>query len=63
MTPVAVEGKVAPLLQPKLQQPALPLQKDDVLEDYGGSYKFAPITEAEVSRAMIKRYTVHLLKP
>ncbi|EKM79287.1 hypothetical protein AGABI1DRAFT_40074 [Agaricus bisporus var. burnettii JB137-S8] len=31
-------------------------QKHDVVEDYDGSYKFAPITEAEVSRAMIKRY-------
>lgn len=29
---------------------------DDVNEDYEGNYRFAPITEAEVSRAMIKRY-------
>ncbi|KAF8589862.1 Thi4-domain-containing protein [Ramaria rubella] len=28
----------------------------DVLEDYEGNYKFAPIEEAQVSRAMIKRY-------
>ena len=28
----------------------------DVLEDYDGNYRFAPIEEAEVSRAMIKRY-------
>lgn len=31
-------------------------QQQDVLEDYDGNYKFAPIEEAEVSRAMIKRY-------
>lgn len=30
--------------------------EDKVLEDYNGNYKFAPIEEAEVSRAMIKRY-------
>lgn len=30
----------------------------DVLEDYNGNYKFAPIEEAEVSRAMIKRYVL-----
>ncbi|EGN98203.1 hypothetical protein SERLA73DRAFT_183120 [Serpula lacrymans var. lacrymans S7.3] len=28
----------------------------DVAEDYDGNYRFAPIEEAEVSRAMIKRY-------
>lgn len=27
----------------------------EVLENYEGNYKFAPIEEAEVSRAMIKR--------
>jgi thiamine thiazole synthase len=27
-----------------------------VAEDYTGSYKFAPIRESDVSRAMIKRY-------
>ena len=27
----------------------------DVLEDYEGNYRFAPIEEAQVSRAMIKR--------
>ncbi|KAF8158131.1 Thi4 family-domain-containing protein [Crassisporium funariophilum] len=31
-------------------------QKYDVLEDYQGGYRFAPIEEAQVSRAMIKRY-------
>ncbi|KAJ7107279.1 thiazole biosynthetic enzyme [Mycena crocata] len=30
--------------------------KTDVAEDYNGSYRFAPIEEAQVSRAMIKRY-------
>ncbi len=29
--------------------------KYNVLEDYEGSYRFAPIEEAQVSRAMIKR--------
>ncbi|KAH8104922.1 thiazole biosynthetic enzyme [Phellopilus nigrolimitatus] len=29
---------------------------DTTLENYQGNYKFAPIEEAEVSRAMIKRY-------
>ncbi|CDO71412.1 hypothetical protein BN946_scf184909.g6 [Trametes cinnabarina] len=28
----------------------------DVKEDYSGDYRFAPIEEAQVSRAMIKRY-------
>jgi thiamine thiazole synthase len=28
----------------------------DVNEDYAGDYRFAPIEEAQVSRAMIKRY-------
>ncbi|KAF9046593.1 thiazole biosynthetic enzyme [Panaeolus papilionaceus] len=30
--------------------------KLDVFEDYQGNYRFAPIEEAQVSRAMIKRY-------
>jgi thiamine thiazole synthase len=55
MAPVAVPAKPTPALQPKVQQPVTPLAKDDIREDYDGSYKFAPITEAEVSRAMIKR--------
>lgn len=29
----------------------------DVLENYEGKYRFAPIEEAQVSRAMIKRYS------
>ena len=28
----------------------------DVSENYDGDYRFAPIEEAQVSRAMIKRY-------
>ena len=28
----------------------------EVKEDYDGDYRFAPIEEAQVSRAMIKRY-------
>ncbi|KAI5117321.1 hypothetical protein M0805_002336 [Coniferiporia weirii] len=31
-------------------------QDGPVLEDYNGNYQFAPIEEADVSRAMIKRY-------
>jgi len=30
--------------------------KLDIFEDYQGNYRFAPIEEAQVSRAMIKRY-------
>ncbi|KAJ3966226.1 hypothetical protein EV361DRAFT_936141 [Lentinula raphanica] len=29
--------------------------EDSVAENYNGKYRFAPIQEAEVSRAMIKR--------
>jgi thiamine thiazole synthase len=28
---------------------------DEVKEDYAGDYRFAPVEEAQVSRAMIKR--------
>ena len=31
----------------------------DVLENYDGDYRFAPIEEAQVSRAMIKRYATN----
>ena len=34
----------------------------NIREDYEGNYKFAPICEAEVSRAMIKRL-VFIFKP
>lgn len=30
--------------------------KYDIAEDYAGNYRFAPIEEAQISRAMIKRY-------
>lgn len=30
----------------------------DVCEDYEGNYRFAPIEEAQVSRAMIKRLEI-----
>ena len=32
--------------------------KFEVSEDYEGDYRFAPIEEAQVSRAMIKRYVL-----
>ncbi|KAF7768057.1 hypothetical protein Agabi119p4_7300 [Agaricus bisporus var. burnettii] len=56
MAPVAVTEQKPSVLQQKYNQSAMTRQKHDVVEDYDGSYKFAPITEAEVSRAMIKRY-------
>ncbi|KAJ3566828.1 hypothetical protein NP233_g6752 [Leucocoprinus birnbaumii] len=56
MSPVPVVERPISTLQPKVQPAATPLQKSDTAEDYEGSYRFAPITEAEVSRAMIKRY-------
>jgi cysteine-dependent adenosine diphosphate thiazole synthase len=33
----------------------------DVKEDYAGDYRFAPIEEAQVSRAMIKRYVLTII--
>ncbi|KAF9533138.1 Thi4 family-domain-containing protein [Crepidotus variabilis] len=39
------------------KQPTLAhVQKTEAFEDYKGGYRFAPIEEAQVSRAMIKRY-------
>lgn len=35
----------------------------DCKEDYNGDYRFAPIEEAQVSRAMIKRYASHPPSP
>lgn len=58
MAPVAVTEQKPSVLQQKYNQSAMTRQKHDVVEDYDGSYKFAPITEAEVSRAMIKRYVL-----
>jgi len=43
-------------LDQSLETPAPLKQQVEVQEDYNGQYKFAPIQEAEVSRAMIKRY-------
>ena len=37
--------------------------KADILEDWSGNYQFAPIEEAEVSRAMIKRCVRLLYTP
>ncbi|KAH6912617.1 thiazole biosynthetic enzyme [Coprinopsis sp. MPI-PUGE-AT-0042] len=42
--------------KPVQHTPSAKGQVDAVLENYEGNYKFAPISEAEVSRAMIKRY-------
>ncbi|KAK0202013.1 Thi4 family-domain-containing protein [Desarmillaria ectypa] len=48
----------APLLQTSAPAPTPFSQKAfvDVAEDYDGQYRFAPIQESQVSRAMIKRY-------
>jgi len=46
----------APILQAKKNGVNGSKPSYDVLEDYEGGYRFAPIEEAQVSRAMIKRY-------
>ena len=51
MAPVATSGKYV--------ASASDVQKYNVLEDYHGGYRFAPIEEAQVSRAMIKRWAVY----
>jgi hypothetical protein len=55
-------------LTPQAEMPTLSLLKEqmlggengsavaDIKEDWAGDYRFAPIEEAQVSRAMIKRY-------
>jgi len=43
------------ILQDSRSEPIAPL-KHGAQEDYQGNYRFAPIEEAQVSRAMIKRY-------
>jgi hypothetical protein len=48
MAPVAV----SPIPE---KAPTYVASKYEVLENYEGAYKFAPIQEAQVSRAMIKR--------
>lgn len=45
----------APLLEAK-KNGAQAETKFEVSENYDGDYRFAPIEEAQVSRAMIKRY-------
>ena len=40
------------------QVSASDIQKYDIHEDYKGSYRFAPIEESQVSRAMIKRLVI-----
>ncbi|KAJ8080536.1 thiamine metabolism- protein [Marasmius tenuissimus] len=56
---------MAPVQVLEVETPSVPVNlkmngsngvKYDSLEDYQGNYKFAPIEEAQVSRAMIKRY-------
>ncbi|KAJ4482081.1 thiazole biosynthetic enzyme [Lentinula aciculospora] len=42
--------------QKQMKSPAKPATYSDVVENYDGQYRFAPIQEAQVSRAMIKRY-------
>lgn len=39
---------------------AVDVKADDVVEDYTGKYKFAPVEESQVARAMIKRYNFKL---
>ena len=57
---------VAPLVPETQESPVLLAKKNglasngngaqyEVKEDYSGDYRFAPIEEAQVSRAMIKR--------
>ena len=41
---------------------AAPTTQYDVREDYDGNYRFAPIEEAQVSRAMIKRSEIPVCK-
>jgi thiamine thiazole synthase len=55
-TPVPLSAKLNGVNGLKNSVNGTAQQSQDVLEDYNGNYKFAPIEEAEVSRAMIKRY-------
>jgi len=56
--PVAVETNLSTLAYASEKMKMTGLKNGDVTvaEDYTGSYKFAPIRESDVSRAMIKRY-------
>lgn len=61
MAPVATSGRQSELdaqrtAAAKYGDDQVPVgTKYNVLEDYQGGYRFAPIEEAQVSRAMIKR--------
>ncbi|KAK1232054.1 thiamine metabolism- protein [Marasmius sp. AFHP31] len=56
MAPVQVLEAETPSVPVNLKMNGSNGVKHDSLEDYQGNYKFAPIEEAQVSRAMIKRY-------
>ncbi|KAL0069795.1 thiamine metabolism-related protein [Marasmius tenuissimus] len=56
MAPVQVLEAETPSVPVNLKMNGSNGVKYDSLEDYQGNYKFAPIEEAQVSRAMIKRY-------
>ncbi|KAJ3490668.1 hypothetical protein NLI96_g1249 [Meripilus lineatus] len=58
--PVAVysENELVPESFTKSTAMKVEAQDSQVLEDYNGKYQFAPIEEAQVSRAMIKRRVV-----
>ncbi len=55
--PVAVYSEIERVTELVGKPPAMKIETQDyeVLEDYNGKYQFAPIEEAQVSRAMIKR--------
>ena len=55
--PVAVYSETERVPESVGKHPAMKVETQDyeVLEDYNGKYQFAPIEEAQVSRAMIKR--------
>ena len=49
---------------PDVRAPSTPVLKQGVREDYEGNYRFAPIEEAQVARAMIKRLvSIWLVSP
>ena len=49
---------------PDVRAPSTPVLKQGVQEDYEGNYRFAPIEEAQVARAMIKRLvSIWLVSP
>ncbi|PPQ65404.1 hypothetical protein CVT26_000029 [Gymnopilus dilepis] len=56
MAPVPIFENALPAQTNIEAQKNLEAQKYEIFEDYKGEYRFAPIQEAQVSRAMIKRY-------